>query len=207
MASTNNVLMKQYNGEDYDIVYPQTTGENIVTPVPLTAGGGGGETATDSMYNLMSNISNATSLARMAVNDYMALVDISESTVNRVPLRYLGTYLNTYYGVKIKHGQYTGSGTYGSSNKNSLSLGFVPSILIVSELSEGIRTNSTGQWTHGFVAVFPTSSYSFTIPVGTDAVSGTLVMSAPSDTVNWYSTSAAMQCNNSSSAYTYVAIG
>ena len=31
MATEKNIIIKHYNGTDYDILYPQTTEENIIT--------------------------------------------------------------------------------------------------------------------------------------------------------------------------------
>lgn len=207
MAETNNILMQQYNGTDYDTVYPQTLGTNIITPVPLTAGGGGGETATESMYNLMSNLSAYLVKANIATGDYLAITDISGSITSKLSIAVLGQYLAANYGIKGGYGVYSGNGTYGSSNPNKIVPGFVPKLIIVSDLSAGLQTNPSGAWHNGFIAVVPSSSSAFTIPVGTDDVTGTMVLSKVTNGISWYSTSVEMQCNRSSTAYQYLALG
>ncbi|MDR3729476.1 MAG: DUF6273 domain-containing protein [Oscillospiraceae bacterium] len=102
-------------------------------------------------------------------------------------------------GAQVEVGSYTGTGTDGSGNQNSLTFSFPPKLLIVSGVGSyhylgmispngGFMTSadsnsSTGGYTHGINA----------------SVSG--------NTINWYSYIAEFQLNLSGTSYQYIAIG
>lgn len=102
-------------------------------------------------------------------------------------------------GAQVEVGSYTGTGTDGSGNQNSLTFSFPPKLLIVSGVGSyhylgmispngGFMTSadsnsSTGGYTHGINA----------------SVSG--------KTINWYSYIAEFQLNLSGTSYQYIAIG
>ena len=94
-------------------------------------------------------------------------------------------------GAQITTGSYVGTGTYGSSNPNSLTFGFVPKILVVG--------TSGGYWNifiPGIDTGFYTTSDYDNVP------------SFYQNSIEWYnSSSATYQFNKSNSTYYYVAIG
>lgn len=59
MAINKNITMKQFNGVDYDTLYPQTLGSQIITPVPVSAGGTGVNTNPSLLVNLGSGSADA----------------------------------------------------------------------------------------------------------------------------------------------------
>lgn len=59
MATNKNITMKQFNGIDYDTLYPATLGSQIVTPVPVSAGGTGVATNPSLLVNLGSGSADA----------------------------------------------------------------------------------------------------------------------------------------------------
>lgn len=95
---------------------------------------------------------------------------------------------------RIERGSYKGSNTYGASNPNRLTLGFVPMVVIV---MDGIQVNPEAN--KGFV-------YINGMP-GFGAVDS-LKFSLSGKTLSWYnSVGASQQYNDSNSTYYYVAFG
>ena len=99
------------------------------------------------------------------------------------------------YGIEsqVHPGAYTGSGTYGSGNPNSLTLEFEPKMVIV-------------QGTNGRMAVMIKPS-GVGISIGASD-STTLTVSWNGDTVSWYNgLNAANQMNTANETYSYTAFG
>ena len=91
MATNYNITMKQFNGTDYDNLYPAANLANSIGTLGVAHGGTG-----------------VTSISALQTQ--------------------LG--LDQY--AKIQTGSYTGTGTYGSSNPNSLTFSFSPDIVGIS---------------------------------------------------------------------------
>lgn len=118
--------------------------------------------------------------------------------VDGYEFQYLGIPLdNAVTAPKIATGSYTGTGTYGASNPNSLTLDFAPKILIIGNAAN----NTTSiclflpQYSGEQAGWYNGGSMNFT-------VSG--------NTVSWYETAynnAFNQLNNSGTVYPYLAIG
>ena len=95
--------------------------------------------------------------------------------------------------VKIATGSYTGTGTYGADNPNTLTLPFEPKVLIVSAMMDA-HTGHTA-WIYGDSSGAVNSSYS-------------VILSWDNNTVSWYApNSASYQLNGNALSYQYVAIG
>lgn len=100
-------------------------------------------------------------------------------------------------GVQIATGSYTGTGTYGASNPNSLTFEFEPKILIV-------QTN--GPAYTGAYAVFVRNSNS-AITIWSDGLS-VFVSGWGSKTIKWYNNNNVYgQLNESGAVHNYLAIG
>lgn len=108
--------------------------------IPLTKGGTGKTTAAKSLYALINGCLSLTD-ATIASGDYFALLDISATTGKRITLANLCDYLSANLsfpsGANIETGGYTGTGTSGNANRNSLSFPFSPRVVIVSGEVEG----------------------------------------------------------------------
>lgn len=110
--------------------------------------------------------------------------------------------------VQIATGSYTGTGTYGKANRTSLTLNFVPKLVIVAR--KVMDTLEGGQEVRqmdfmvlhpalgGFAMYVFTSSLSNVRSVGSD-VSG--------NTFSWWANDVKAQMNDSGQTYTYTAIG
>ena len=106
---------------------------------------------------------------------------------------------------KIVSGSYTGTGTYGSDNKNSLTFDGTPKLLIVSSTVSsaygGSRTYPQLIFVYG-----ESGSIASLITNGSDVFASATV-SRSGDTVSWYSADgAAQQLNVSGTKYYYIAI-
>lgn len=120
--------------------------------------------------------------------------------------QYLGVpFDNAVTAPKIVTGSYTGTGTYGTGNKNTLTFDFEPKMVFVTgETLDGSNAEISTAW-----AIFTqtdimgygrlNSSFGYT---------GTLFMTPNwSKTLEWWSTSASLQGNVSGTKYRYIAIG
>lgn len=106
---------------------------------------------------------------------------------------------------KIVPGSYTGTGTYGEVNKNSLTFDGTPKLLIVSSTVSsaygGSRTYPQLVFVYG-----QSGSIASLITNGSDIFASATV-SRSGNTVSWYSTdAAAQQLNVSGTTYNYIAI-
>ena len=102
---------------------------------------------------------------------------------------------NAAGGLKIAVGSYTGTGKFGSSNKNSLSFGFKPQLVIV-------------QNTSSYYSFYAVNGASYAEAWYSSSAAYNEVISWSEDTISWYNgNSAGNQMNNSGTTYKYLAIG
>ena len=129
MATTKNIIMKQFNGTDYDTLYPKTIGAQITGAVPIASGGTNGTTASSGVNNLVAGLSQITP----ASNDLFPFRDVSGNTGGSVTLANLVNVLSSDFSTlgftKIQTGSYIGTGTYGENNPNTLTFNFAPKLL------------------------------------------------------------------------------
>lgn len=100
--------------------------------------------------------------------------------------------------VKIATGSYTGTGTYGSSNPNSLTFDFEPKIVFIG-----------GKGTSGVYATFPYVWGGQYIYLQSNGTTYSNNVSISGNTMTWYSSSssASYQLNTAGTVYNYIAIG
>lgn len=101
-------------------------------------------------------------------------------------------------GARIETGSYVGTGTYGSSNPNSLTFGFVPKIVLV----QGALYEKSYILTGIFVYPSPASDVN-----GENANNIDRVVTWSSNGISWYSTAANYQLNRTGVKYYYIAVG
>ena len=118
MASEKNITMRQYNGTDYDTLYPKTIASQV-----------------DGVYNKTEILTTATAAlyglgADAVPDDVLALlktlVDNAQSSADKK--------------AKIQTGSYIGTGTYGASNPCSLTFDFVPKIVYIYSIQTAKHT-------------------------------------------------------------------
>jgi len=99
-------------------------------------------------------------------------------------------------GTRIETGSYTGTGTYGSTNPNTLTFSFAPKLVaITSYLNE-----------HGQLSVFVNpATRGFAIDGNYEP--GNVTLTWNDKTVSWYGADKSVQQNYDSRVYNYVALG
>ena len=227
MATTKNITMKQFNGTDYDTLYPKTLGSQITGAVPIASGGTGGTTAKAGMYNLLNGMSAITP----ATNDLFPFKDVNGSTSGLVTLTNLITAMgkngvittsnlndqvaNLGYS-KIQTGSYVGTGTCGEDNPCSLTFSYAPKIVLFTDvvsISDGtvsasslVSDPSNNYIIHNLDALTTTYVNSAGFGnYGTSALYGR--KSSDGKTIYWYNTNnAARQFNSANYRYYWVAI-
>lgn len=119
-------------------------------------------------------------------------------------------------GAKIATGSYTGTGTYGSSNPNSLTFGFAPKVVFYlgRKDSDNILTHllNTNATTNRFMMPMGEMPTSYKMGWGFGYTDSSSVLrgqrSEDGKTISWYNSSNADNQNNSSAyTYYYLAIG
>lgn len=106
---------------------------------------------------------------------------------------------------KIVSGSYTGTGTYGSGNKNSLTFDGTPKLLIVSST---VSSAYGGRHTYPqLIFVYGESGSIASLITSGSEVFASATVSRSGNTVSWYSADdAAQQLNVSGTKYYYIAI-
>lgn len=142
MATTKKITMKQFNGTDYDTLYPKTIATQITGTVPIVSGGTNGTTAPSGVNNLVAGLSQITP----ASNDLFPFRDISGNTGGSVTLANLVVALgnngvitssnlaeqaSAFGFAKSQAGSYVGTGTYGANNQTVITCGFKPKLVMV----------------------------------------------------------------------------
>lgn len=114
---------------------------------------------------------------------------------------YLGIpFDNAVTAPKIETGSYVGTGTYGASNPNTLTFGFVPRLVMVSPTASGFTDNTLSKpflWFEGITSVLD-KAYGYNNNVTREG-----------NTISWYTGASypLNQFNISGTIYYYIAIG
>lgn len=119
--------MRQYNGVDYDTLYPKTTTDQINGVLPIEKGGTNATTGSGVIRNLANTVNSLILNAEDEI-----LVSAHNGLAGKTTLSALATLVSSIGdGAKIQTGSYVGTGTYGSSNPCSLTFDFEPKVLLV----------------------------------------------------------------------------
>ena len=123
----------------------------------------------------------------------------------------LGNLLLTLPGVQIETGSYVGTGTYGSSNPNSLTFGFEPKLVILNGYFGSSNASNTQTNTTIVISEGTTSQtfccYKSSRTVSSAWISFTIYPNFSGNTVSFYGDDAYGQGNVSERVYTYTALG
>ena len=124
--------------------------------------------------------------------------------------QYLGIpFDNAANTTKIENGSYIGKGTYGSSNPNSLTLGFEPKMVCVFRAANGLLAeDSSNAWLESFVWFYGQTGTSVSITSNSSARK--ISFNLYNNVLSWYlsnSGDASNQLNESGRTYYYMAIG
>ena len=127
MATNKNITMRQFNGTDYDTLYPKTLGSQIASTVPVSAGGTGINVNPNIHVNLGAENTSNVFEAYPRPGVYGTL-PVSHGGTGQTSLAALATAMGA---AKIQTGSYVGTGTYGASNPNSLTFPFTPKFVYI----------------------------------------------------------------------------
>ena len=198
MATTKNITMKQFNGTDYDTLYPKTVAAQIDDVYSKN------ETYPKSqLYTKQQVLTDATKtlygLGSSAIPDDVFSWIAQEAT-------------------RIETGTYVGTGMYGADNPNSLTFDFVPKAVFIigCDTSSGVKTTYFGSSGAGTLesiwAMYYdrlTTSYAENVGFGTrfNEYSPCGKRSSDGKTFYWYTTYIAdeYQFNVSGTTYYYLA--
>ena len=202
MATEKNITMKQFNGTDYDTLYPKT----IASQIPDVYS----KTDTITAETLSQLGLTADKLPNDAFQQIKTLVDNAQSSADSK--------------VKIQTGSYVGTGTHGEDSPCSLTFNFVPKVVYIIQ-SEIISLSAN----RGYDEIYPFFMQlvsKATTGVGTYAKyntddgkyigNGPLVLCTFKDkTVSWYGCQSVVyyeyyainQMNDSGTKYYWIAIG
>ena len=192
MATEKNITMKQFNGADYDTLYPKTIASQIPDVYSKTD-----IITTETLSQLGLS---ADKLPNDAFQQIKILIDNVQASADGK--------------AKIQTGSYVGTGTYGADNPCSLTFDFEPKVIWCSDRSYPANVSLTAQsqreLSHN-INTWPTTStgnYGFGLHSihGSDDLFG--YISTDKKTCYWYSSnSASDQYNASSTTYYWTAIG
>lgn len=120
MATTKNITMKQFNGTDYDTLYPKTIASQIPDVYSKT------DTIT---ANTLSQFGlSANKLPNDAFQRIKALIDGK---------------------TNIQTGSYLGTGTYGEESPSSLTFNFTPKLVFIHLDRLGTTSTNEGYYLWG----------------------------------------------------------
>lgn len=225
MATNKNITMKQFNGTDYDTLYPKTIVNQVDNALNKT-----GDTMTGQLnvpafaltnYNAALEIGkNIDFHTAGSTNDYDArLAYDSGKLLFGMRRGEFNTILHTgnledLSIAKVATGSYVGTGTYGASNPCSLTFGFVPKMVFIIKDNAQVLTGNTYTYscTCGFLSSQLSTEYKDIMvdPRGIESMSVKL----NDKTLYWYkeptvpgSDSSGFMLNESGITYHYIAIG
>lgn len=167
----------------------------------INHGGTGQTTPAKALYALINGSSSLTSTT-LASDDCIGLIDKSATTGKKATLANLAAYLETLMGgAKITAGTYTGAGTYGSSNKNTLTFEFEPKFV-------AIDNDAMGGNAHPSYVMLLVKGVKYGLVRKNYDDGNRNYVEWDGNTVEWYNTAdAGGQMNVSVNTYYYVAIG
>lgn len=170
--------MKQFNGTDYDTLYPKTIASQIPDVYSKT------DIITTKTLSQLGL--SADKLPNDAFQQIKTLIDNVQTSADGK--------------AKIQTGSYVGTGTYGPNNPCSITFDFEPSFLIISGYESRATTAFFVYGFNYFTVIHPDSTQA--------TMSGwsTSITSWENNTVSWYSNAARYQLNSARNYY-YVAIG
>lgn len=251
MATTKKITIKEFNGTDYDILYPKTVVNQVenLTPAAIGAVAKTGDTMTGNLfikksvpemdfantsltdgrlgYILMGSDKTFNFGNFLDGNNKQALYVQPETAVLKNALRMQRTVngVTNYYSVlhegnlsdlgvaRIATGSYTGTGTYGSDNPNSLTLPFKPKLLMIAPAAYGIDFEDTNTSTFFYESAIwfaGTTKLAYRDSI-THYDIAYCTFSASGNTISWYSNTAnglaRTQLNTAGTKYAYIAIG
>ena len=200
LATTKNITMKQFNGTDYDTLYPKTVASQIPDVYSKT------DTITATTLSQLGL--SANKLPNDAFQQIKTLIDNVQSSADSK--------------ARFQMGSYVGTGTYGKNNPCSLTFDFVPKVVYISQPTGIEVQGDDGRYriNSHFIQMVSGSLYGngfylrYKVGSVTNQLNSAVSCSFNDKTVSWYNVlndgianNAIMQMNNSGTTYYYTAIG
>lgn len=160
MATEKNITMKQFNGTDYDTLYPKT----IASQIPDVYS----KTDTITAETLTQLGLTADKLPNDAFQQIKTLIDNVQSSTDSK--------------AKIQTGSYVGTGTYGANNPCSLTFDFEPKVVFI----EKYKYYDTPFYASGAAATFRDFNILINPCVGGNGTNASCHIAWNSNTVSWY---------------------
>ena len=144
MATTKNITMKQFNGTDYDTLYPKTKVEQVenLTPSSIGAVSKTGDTMTGNLQVPSLNVNQNVCLGYIyGTTNSLTLRggNPTTGTLHKLYIKDSGVYvdnklvchegnLQSVGAAQIATGSYVGTGYSGQSHPMSINVGFAPKL-------------------------------------------------------------------------------
>ena len=138
MATNYNITMKQFNGTDYDTLYPAANLSNSIGQIQSSQIAGGINVGNATGTLPVAN--GGTGLTSLTSGYYLVGNGTGQVTLQSPSQLQSSLGLDQY--AKIQTGSYTGTGTYGSSNPNSLTFNFSIKVFQISPYSSSTLFSS-----------------------------------------------------------------
>ena len=189
MATTKKITMREFNGTDYDTLYPKTVAAQIDDVYSKNETYPKSQLYTQSqLYTRQQILSDATK----------TLYGLGSSAIPNDVFSWIAQETS-----RIATGSYVGTGTYGPNNKNSLTFSFSPKFVAIWKSNASVSPL--------FVFTADKSNYTLIRPSGGDAQRN---CSFDGKTLSWWSGDGSYgtgdvstQANESGITYNYVAFG
>ena len=183
MATEKNITMKQFNGTDYDTLYPKTIASQIPDVYSKT------DTITTETLSQLGL--SADKLPNDAFQQIKILIDNAQTSADGK--------------AKIQTGSYVGTGTYGANNPCSLTFDFEPSFIFIVDTNTATPSITTGFLQNGlgvsFYCTYGEGNWT------TSATNFYFKSTIINKTISWSSNYGAnIQLNISAHTYNYIAI-
>lgn len=182
MATEKNITMKQFNGTDYDTLYPKTIASQIPDVYSKT------DTITAETLSRLGL--GADKLPNDAFQQIKTLIDNVQTSTNSK--------------ARIQTGSYVGTGTYGKNNPCSLTFDFPPKIVFVFRTSDRYQSSHNDGYGRYVMNIFAFGGFK----IKTGSGSTDINYSISGNKLSWYSDSDSEgQINYSNETYGYIGIG
>ena len=188
----NQDITIQKSGVAYDSLFGQGT-RNVLMRVRNVAGNA----------NNQRTLALFDSTQRSDIETALRLYDVTSGTEKIYSIfgeHNLDKLATSLGAAKIASGSYTGAGTSGSSNKNTLTFDFKPKVVF-------IGSNASGTSTSSYQPIPMVQGAAYTSSFGTTSTRKTITLSWSGNSVSWYSDGASQQLNASTLTYYWIAIG
>lgn len=198
-----NITMKQLNDQgEYDILYPRTVGSQVQGNIQSSQIEG--KIPSAQINGTFPSTSITGQFPASQIDDLPTSLPANGGNADTVGGQTVQQIIEAAVaqGVQIKTGSYTGTGTYGSGNKKTLTFGFQANIVFI------VRASSTGGHTYGNIIPFIRPAAA-TAGLGANYGTTTLLATWGTSTLSFYSTTsnAIAQLNENGITYYYVALG